>query len=296
MLAPEEEWLAASDGTELCVCHVPPAGAASEAARGGGAPKAAVLIVHGYGEHCRRYDPVMSCLSERGHAVSAFDVRGHGRSGGQRGYVSGFDVYVDDLARVAGCVRARWPGCPLLVLGHSNGGLMAIRAVQRAVIEPAGLALTNPLLALHRRRRPVPDAVASLLSKVLPRLPLPSGVRPGDLTHDAALLEALARDRLVHRVGTPRWYWSMTLAGREALARAPELSLPLLVVRGDGDPLVDPRRALDFFEAAGSSDKRLLTREGELHEVLNELDRAALFVEIAVWLERVAAAARARGA
>jgi alpha-beta hydrolase superfamily lysophospholipase len=254
------------------------------------------LIVHGYGEHCGRYDPVMRFLAERGHAVTAFDARGHGRSGGQRGYVSGFDAYVDDLAVVAERVRALWPGSPLIVLGHSNGGLTAIRAVERKRVDPAGLVVTNPLIALRRRRRPVPDAVASLLSKILPRLPLPSGVRPGDLTHDEALLEALAQDRLVHRVGTPRWYWSATLAGREALARARELSVPLLVVLGDADPLVDPDRALEFFEAAGSSDKRLLTRAGERHEVLNELDRTTLFAEIAVWLEQVAAAASDRSA
>ncbi|HKO90657.1 MAG TPA: alpha/beta hydrolase, partial [Polyangiaceae bacterium] len=123
-----------------------------------------------------------------------------------------------------------------------------------------------------------------------PWLPLPNGIRAEDLTHDPALLAAYKQDRWVHGFATPRWYWSMTMAGRAALADAERVTLPLLAVVGELDPLVDPRGVLEFYERAASLDKQLITRRGELHEVLNEMERRSLFALIQDWLARVCAA------
>jgi alpha-beta hydrolase superfamily lysophospholipase len=89
-------------------------------------------------------------------------------------------------------------------------------------------------------------------------------------------------------VATPRWYWSATLAAREALADAQRVTLPLLVVQGELDPIVEPSNVAEFYERAGARDKQRLVRAGELHEVLNELDRVELFGTIADWIERLA--------
>jgi alpha-beta hydrolase superfamily lysophospholipase len=146
------------------------------------------------------------------------------------------------------------------------------------------------LLGLRARRKPVPDVLARALSWALPRLPLPNGLNEADLTQDAERREAHARDRLVNHVATPRWYWSSTLAGRAAQSDAALLTLPLLVVQGELDPIVDPASVADFYARASSPDKRHIIRPGELHEVLNERGRLELYALIASWIECVSAA------
>jgi lysophospholipase len=251
---------------------------------------ALVALMHGYGEHCRRYDELALELAGRGHVVCLFDARGHGRSGGQRGYVREYGDYVADYAAFIRRVRARHGPRPLVAMGHSNGGLIALRAVQAGLEGARGLVLTGPLLGLRAARKAVPDAVARVLSALLPRLPVPNGIRSEDLTHDPVLREAHRRDRRVHGVATARWYWEMTLAGRAALADAQRVTLPLLIVQGADDPLVDPAIVAQFHGRAGTAEKRLVLRTGELHEVLNETERRQTFDTIAEWIERITTA------
>jgi acylglycerol lipase len=246
-----------------------------------------IVLMHGYGEHCRRYDELSQHLSRRGHVVCLLDARGHGRSQGQRGYVRDFAEYVADFAAYVGRVRSRFGARPLILLGHSNGGLIAIRSIQSGLAGVRGLVLTGPLLGLRKSRQAAPDGIARVLSAIAPRLPLPNGIRSVDLTHDPALREAHRQDRWVHRFATPRWYWSMTGAARDALQEARRVTLPLLIVHGEHDPIVEPLRVAEFYERAGSSDKRLVQRPGELHEVLNETARGESFELIGAWIERV---------
>lgn len=248
---------------------------------------AVVALMHGYGEHCRRYDELALALARRGHVVCLLDARGHGQSGGQRGYVLDYADYVADYAAFVARVRARHGARPLIVMGHSNGGLIVVRALQAGLEGARGLVLTGPLLGLRAARKAVPDGLARVLSAVLPRLPAPNGIRSEDLTHDPALREAHRRDRRVHGVATPRWYWTMTLAARAALADAQRVTLPLLVVQGADDPVVDPAIVAEFHARAGAPDKRLVARAGELHEVLNETGRHETFGIILDWIERV---------
>jgi acylglycerol lipase len=246
----------------------------------------ALVLVHGFAEHCRRYDELAAHLVRQGIGVCRFDARGHGRSSGQRGYVRRFDEYVSDLRAYVALLTAEQPGHGLALLGHSQGALVAVRALQRELTGIAALVLTNPYLRLREERRPVPDGLARLLSLVAGRLPLPNGLRSQDLTHDLTLQKAHARDRWNHRVATPRWYWSALEAGRAALADAPRLTLPLLLIVGDADPIAEPGAMLELYERALSQDKQLVLRRGELHEVLNETDRESAYELIASWLKQ----------
>jgi len=90
----------------------------------------------------------------------------------------------------------------------------------------------------------------------------------------------------VNRVATPRWYWAAQLAGRDALAEASKLALPLLLILSDADPIAEARASRTFYERVAAADKQLVLRAGELHEVLNEVDRQSLFALIADWLAR----------
>lgn len=252
-------------------------------------PGALVVIMHGYAEHCRRYDEVARHLAGRGHVVCLMDARGHGRSHGQRGYVRAYEDYVEDFAAFVQLARASHGARPLVALGHSNGGLIAVRAIQVGLPGACGLILTSPLLGLQKQRKAVPDGLARALSALVPRLPVPNGIRSEDLTHDPQLLEAHRRDPWVHGVATSRWYWSMTLAARRALVEAQRVTLPLAIVQAELDPIVDPASVAEFHARAGSSDKLLLVRRGSLHEVLNETARLELFATLSDWIERISA-------
>jgi alpha-beta hydrolase superfamily lysophospholipase len=113
---------------------------------------------------------------------------------------------------------------------------------------------------------------------------LPNGLRAESLTHDEALRAAVRSDPWVHRRATPRWYWAALCEGRAALEQAAELTLPLLVVVAEADPIVEPRAVKALYERAAARDKQLWVRPGELHEVLNEVGRRELFERIADWL------------
>lgn len=251
----------------------------------GASARAIVVVMHGFGEHSGRYDEFAGYLVARGYAVARIDARGHGRSSGRRGHVSDYDDYVGDLAAFALDIAHRHSGSKLILLGHSNGGLAAIRCVQRELIQPHALVLTSPLLRL--RKQPVPDGLARVLSRFLPALPLPNGIRSEDLTRDTQLRAAHASDRWVHKVATPRWYWEMREAQRQALADAPRITLPLLTICAELDALVDPAATIDFHGRAASLDKELVVRSGEYHEVLNEIARLESFERIASWMDRV---------
>jgi acylglycerol lipase len=269
-------------GPSLYQCEFAPDRVADEPAG------ALVVLMHGYAEHCRRYDEVARHLAGRGHVVCLMDARGHGRSQGQRGYVRAYEDYVNDFTAFVEHARARHGDRSLVVFGHSNGGLIAVRAVQAGLPSARGLILTSPLLGLRKRRKAVPDGVARALSALLPRLPVPNGIRSEDLTHDPVLVEAHRHDPWVYGVATSRWYWSMTLAARRALADAQRVTLPLAVVQGELDPIVDTAIIAEFHALAGSADKILIARRGELHEVLNETKRLELFAMLGDWIERVA--------
>jgi alpha-beta hydrolase superfamily lysophospholipase len=223
------------------------------------------------------------------------DARGHGRSQGQRGYVHAYSDYVDDFVAVVERMQGRHrrlsppAALPLVVVGHSNGGLIAVRAIQAGLLDARGLMLTSPLLGLRAHRKAVSDGVARALSALLPRLPVPNGIRSEHLTHDPVLREAHRRDRWVHGMATSRWYWTMTLATRAALADAERVSLPLLIAQAELDPIIDPGIVAEFHARAGSADKRLIVRPGEYHEVLNETARHELFAISSDWIERVVA-------
>jgi alpha-beta hydrolase superfamily lysophospholipase len=272
----EEGFLERSSGTRLYRCEWWP-----EPASDAGA---VLVLMHGYAEHSRRYDELAEYLVQRGIAVCRIDARGEGRSSGQRGYIERFQQYTDDLRAYVEYVGALAPGRPLALLGHSNGGLIAVRALQQGLAGVSALVLTNPLFELRAARRPVPEGVARWFSEALPRLPLPNGLRPEYLTHDESLRAVVRADPWVHRRATPRWYWSALCEGRAALAGAEQLTLPLLVIVGEADPIVEPGATRVLYERAAARDKQLWARPDELHEVLNEVGRRELFERIADWL------------
>lgn len=245
-----------------------------------------VVILHGYGDHSGRYDELASFLARQGMTVVAFDARGHGRSGGQRGYAATLDDYCRDVSELLHWVRERHVGQPVALLGHSNGGLVALRTVQQGLIEVDALVLTSPFLRLQPHRKPMPDKLAQVLSTLLPRLPLPNGLRPEHLTHDKQWIERTRNDRQCLHWATPRWYWQALVAGKLGLQEAFRVTNPTLVISAEKDSIADPAAMAELFEGLASEDKQHWVRTGAFHEPLQETDRVTLFEELAAWLRK----------
>jgi alpha-beta hydrolase superfamily lysophospholipase len=245
---------------------------------------AAIALVHGYGDHGGRHTWFGEDMAARGYAVYAYDLRGHGQSSGTRGQVRRFGDYLDDTAVFLDEVRRRQPGKPVVLLGHSLGGLIGTRFVQERPCDVRALVLSSPFFALTVQPEPAKLLGAKALSVVWPGRDVGNTVRAEDLSHDAAVVEAYVTDPLVHHVATARWAAEALRAQDAAMAAAPGVTLPLLVLYGKDDEVADPAFAEAFFATAGSSDKKLIHYEGFYHELFNEVGREQVFADVAAWL------------
>lgn len=247
--------------------------------------RGAVIIVHGYVEYCMRYDHVAVALVRAGYNVLAMDMRGHGRSQGRRGYVERYAEYVQDVAQMQSKASARWPDLPLFVLGHSNGGLIALRYALGRPANVAGFVITSPLLGF-KVQIPVAKAIAGeLMSRVWPTLALPSEIDASDLTHVDDVVAQYRLDPLVFKVATARWFTEARQAFGELLVRARELDQKFLFLVAGGDRIVDPAATERLFHAMGSKDRELEVFPDLSHEVLNEGCWADLTRQALVWMD-----------
>ncbi|MBN1207396.1 MAG: lysophospholipase [Myxococcaceae bacterium] len=249
------------------------------------APRAHVALVHGYADHIGRYRPVTEALVADGFAVHGFDYRGHGRADGRRGYCGKWPDYLDDLSAFLERVRKAAGGQKIFVLGHSHGGLMAAHLAARGGLEGvAGLVLSAPYFKLAIVPPAAKVFAARLVGKVLPWLPIPSELKPEDLTRDPEIVRATQQDPLYIRTVTPRWFIQSTQAQAEALAQAIRVTAPIFIFCGSNDGVAAPAAARSFFETVGSTDKSFKEYPGMLHEPLNEVGRAEVFRDISGWI------------
>jgi alpha-beta hydrolase superfamily lysophospholipase len=245
---------------------------------------AVVLIVHGYGEHIGRYDQTARDLNKSGLTVRGLDLRGHGQSGGVRGHCQRFGDYLDDVE--AAVTRARAEGLPVYLLGHSFGGLIgSLFAVDKGSLL-AGLVLTSPFFELALPVSAPKIWAGKVFSKLLPALALPTGLTGADVSRDPEVQRAYDADPLNNKKATARWFTEASAAQAEILARAAQVTLPLLMVAGAADRVAKAAHARVVFDHFGSTDKTLRMLDGQYHEVLNEPadDRSKTVREIAEWL------------
>jgi lysophospholipase len=251
-----------------------------------GEPRAVVLVSHGHGEHGGRYAELARHLAERGMAVHAVDHRGHGRSGGPRGHVDRFDDYVRDLETWRRAVTADLPaGLPVFLLGHSLGGLIAIRHLQ-AHPEAGfrGAILSAPLLGIAVQAPRWKVALSGVFSRLLPRLPFSNELDPSMLSTAPGYVDAYRADKLLHPTITPRLYTEIGAAMRAAFTQPDSIRIPLLVLAPTGDRVVAPE-AVARFASACPGEVEVRRYEGFQHEALNETERHRVMDDVTAWLE-----------
>lgn len=239
-----------------------------------------VLITHGYAEHCGRYHEVAHVIVQAGWAVFAYDVRGHGKSPGQRGYIDRFATYLADFAAMQAAARDLvGAGAPMVLLGHSHGSLITLRALADAQPPRAAAAIiSSPFLALRLAIPAYRRVLASVASRLAPKLSQPNALRVEDLTQDRAKQAERIADKLCFDVATARWFTEALAAQAYVLEHAGRIKLPTTWLVGHDDPIADPARSQAV--AAKISGAAYHDLVGMRHEVFNEVERGKVFSEL----------------
>ncbi len=250
-----------------------------------GEPRATVVVIHGVTEHGGRYAKLAHDLNCRGYAVHTMDLRGHGRSDGDRILIRRFDEHLDDVELLLARVAERQAGKPLFLFGHSMGG--AIVALLAATRQPQaqGLILSAPAVIVAGGVFPVLRRLAAVVSVVWPTLRLVH-LGCGFLSRDPAVVEEFRNDPLVFHGGFPvRTAAEILRAAGRLQTAAGHLTLPLLVLHGTGDRVTDPRGSRLLVARAGSTDKTLRLYPGLYHELLSEPEREQVLADLLAWLD-----------
>ncbi len=246
--------------------------------------KAAVLLVHGYAEHLGRYEHVAASLTAQGLAVYALDHWGHGQSDGTPGFVPGFSVFTDGLEALLAKVETEHPGLPLILLGHSMGGLIAATHLVTHQQHYAGAVLSGPAIAPAVPPSALTLWIGRLLARIAPRVGV-IALDSGGVSRDPAVVAAYLADPLVYNGKIGARLGNEMLNAMTAIQQAaPAITLPLLILHGALDSLAAPHGSQLLFDRLGSSDKQLKFYPGLFHEIFNEPERAAVLGDMTSWI------------
>lgn len=249
------------------------------------------VLVHGLGEHARRYDHVAARLNALGFQVRGYDHFGHGASPGRRGDLAHPQQLLDHLSRVVESAGQEWgPRTPMLLLGHSMGGLVAARWTaqrQQEAGQPVhGLVLSSPALQLHMTM--VQKMLVNTLPHVLPHLQVSNGLQVESISHDPAVVQAYRQDPLVHDRISAMLAQFMLREGEATRTAATQWRVPTLLMYALEDTLVDPQGSRQFAAMAPAGMVQAQACEGCYHEIFNETQerRQAVFDCLEDWIQR----------
>lgn len=248
-------------------------------------PRGVVLLTHGLGEHSGRYGHVLHHFQEQQIAGVRFDLRGHGRSDGIRGHTGCYDLLLDDLSLMFQMTRARFPGVPIVIYGHSLGGNVVANWCLRRKEEAAqavGAVLSAPWFKLAERPSPLKVGLIRALSRFWPSLSIPTHLRSRNLTRNRQAAALFDHDPLVHRRITVQMAIGAYDAAHWALEHASSLELAILGLHGTADRVTSPEGTLQFCRTAPRAE--LLLLEGLVHEPHNEPEWRQVLGNVRSWI------------
>ena len=248
-----------------------------------GVARAVIVLAHGLGEHSGRYDHVVARLVGEGYAVHTADHRGHGRSDGPRAFIEDMDNVVADVDTLVDQAVAAQPGVSVFMLGHSMGGLIALRYALAHQERLTGLILSAAMAQLDAVPKPL-ELVGRALSVIAPRAPL-IAIDSALVSRDASVVEGYRSDPLVHHGKVPA-RTAVQLA--DTVGSFPDtvgaITVPTLILYGTADGLCPPAGSVMLGERIGAADKTVTAYEGLFHEILNEPERETVLEDIVGWL------------
>lgn len=251
--------------------------------------RAVIVLCHGVNSHGGQYVWAAEQFVSSGLAVYALDLRGRGRSEGERFYVEDIADYVSDVRSTIALAKSRHAGSPLFLLGHSAGGVVSATYVLDNQSQ-----LTGFICESFAFQVPAPGfALAAIkgISHIAPRLPVLT-LRNEDFSRDAKAVEALNRDPLIVKESQPAITVAALVRADERLHDAfPSITLPVLIMHGTADKATVCQGSQFFFDTVGSQDKTLKLYDGHYHDLLNDLGKEEVMTDIQAWLDRHLASA-----
>ncbi len=242
-----------------------------------------VVIVPGFNSHSAYYAWAAGQLVADGLAVYALDLRGRGKSDGERFYVGSFADYISDVAACVILAKSREPGLPVFLLGHSAGGVVACLYAIEHQQELAGFICESFAFQV-----PAPDfalAVLKGLSHVAPHAHA-LRLKNEDFSRDPIVVQAMNADPLIdHETQPTKTVAEMVRADERLKKEFPHLKLPVLILHGTSDKATKPAGSQLFYETAGSKDKTLKLYDGHYHDLLNDLEKEAVMTDITGWID-----------
>jgi len=250
--------------------------------------RARMVISHGLGEHSGRYGTVIGRLLPKGVTIWVPDHRGHGRSDGPRGHVRAFDEYITDLKKLVTMARKDLPeGEKCFLLGHSMGGLIALRCAQRVPGMIDGVIVSSPTLGLTAKIPVIKSTLGKFMSSLWPGMTFRNEMDTAKLSHDEAVVQAYTKDSLVHDRVSARWFTEFLHAMETVNHQASKIEVPILMQVAGDDYLVDAHASKALYERLTLEDKTLHLYDGLYHEVYNEKEerRETVLTDLEDWLE-----------
>ncbi|ELS03697.1 lysophospholipase [Xenococcus sp. PCC 7305] len=244
--------------------------------------KAIVIIVHGLGVHSGIFDNIVEFLVPHNYGVYGFDLRGHGRSPGRRGYINSWSEFREDLHALVQLVSQQESSLPIFLLGQSLGGTISLDYALRLQEQLQGLILFSP--ALRVGLSPLKIGIGRILSKLWPRFSLDTGIRLITSSRDTKLIKALAEDPLRHTKGTARLSteFIQTVAWIESNTNI--LQIPLLILHGGADQIALPESSQQLFEKITFADKERRLYPDSYHVLHNDLNYQEVLTDLVSWL------------
>ncbi|MEH2388026.1 MAG: lysophospholipase [Nostoc sp.] len=253
-----------------------------------GKVRAILAILHGLGGHSDRYSNVIQHLIPKQYAIYSLDLRGHGRSPGQRGYINAWSEFREDLRAFLELIQTQQPGCPIFILGHSLGAVIVLdyilRYPQQALVLQGAIALAPTLGKVGVS--PIRVLLGKMLSRVWPRFTLNTGIDISAGSRDQQILAAYVQDRLRHTRATARLATEFFATVDWINAHAADWQLPLLILHGGADRVALPVGSDIFYQRVNCKDKLRIEYPGAYHDIQNDLNYPEVMADLEDWLER----------
>ncbi len=249
------------------------------------ASRALILIAHGAGEHSARYRLLAQYFTGHNYAVAALDLVGHGNSEGQPGFVNSFDDYLQDFGQFHRQLVARFPGLPVLFLGHSMGGLIGSIYLLQQQGEFVGAIMSGPAIKNDLEPGVIQMSLLRLLAAITPRVGIHK-LNENGVSRDPDVVKDYVLDPLVFHGKMSARLLRELFRGMHAIQTAAAgLTLPLLIMHGEADVMTSPDGSRFLHQHAGSRDKTLKIYPGLYHEIFNEPERADVLRDVLAWCE-----------
>lgn len=249
-------------------------------------PKAVIIIVHGFAEHLGRYEHVKDKLYESGFAVYRYDLRGHGLTEGEKGYIDSFVEFIEDTDQLVNLVKSDLPRLPIYMLGHSMGGLITFSYGLKYNEKLKGQILSGAAIKRVPKVEGIKGGLIQLLNFFVPKMRVKNELSE-DICTDKKVVEDYDNDELILKDATLNFYAQFLLKGTKFVKNnIQNYNYPCLIIHGEKDKIVPKESSIYMYNNISSKDKEIKIYEGLYHEIMNEVEKDMIVRDIINWIEK----------